>query len=118
MQLRLGQRLVEQGPDVFLGQAARSGEFRGQHVQRASGPVMDFLAEGRCRRRYLDWKDRFKENTERMRDGSLLCVAEVLKSLLSPQAEKRLSFCEKIRWIARGFADDSGVSDVKGLSRS
>jgi CarD family transcriptional regulator len=56
--------------------------------------VMDFLSEGRCRR-YLDWKDRFKENTERMRDGSLLGVAEVLKSLLILQAEKPLSFREK-----------------------
>ncbi len=56
--------------------------------------VMDFLAEGRCRR-YLDWKDRFKENTERMRDGSLLGVAEVLKSLLILQADKPLSFREK-----------------------
>jgi CarD family transcriptional regulator len=56
--------------------------------------VMNFLAEGRCRR-CLDWKDRFRENTERMRDGSLLGVAEVVKSLLSLQAEKRLSYCEK-----------------------
>jgi CarD family transcriptional regulator len=56
--------------------------------------VMDFLAEARCRR-CLDWKDRLKENTERMRDGRLLGVAEVLKSLLVLQAEKQLSFCER-----------------------
>jgi CarD family transcriptional regulator len=56
--------------------------------------VMDFLTEGRCRR-YLDWKDRFKENAERMRHGSLLGVAQVLKSLLILQAEKALSFREK-----------------------
>ena len=37
--------------------------------------VINFLSEGRCRH-YQDWKDRFKENTERMRDGSLLAVAE------------------------------------------
>jgi CarD family transcriptional regulator len=29
--------------------------------------VMSFLSEGRCRR-FHDWKDRFKENTEKMRD--------------------------------------------------
>jgi CarD family transcriptional regulator len=56
--------------------------------------VISFLSEGRCRR-YQDWKDRFKENTERMRDGSLLAVAEVLKSLLILQAQKPLSFREK-----------------------
>lgn len=56
--------------------------------------VISFLSEGRCRR-YQDWKDRFKENSERMRDGSLLAVAEVLKSLLILQAQKPLSFREK-----------------------
>jgi CarD family transcriptional regulator len=56
--------------------------------------VMSFLSEGRCRR-FHDWKDRFKENTEKMRDGSLLAVAEVLKSLLILQSGKPLSFREK-----------------------
>jgi CarD family transcriptional regulator len=56
--------------------------------------VMSFLSEGRCRR-FHDWKDRFKENTEKMRDGSLLAVAEVLKTLLILQADKPLSFREK-----------------------
>ena len=56
--------------------------------------VISFLSEGRCQR-YQDWKDRFKENTERMRDGSLLAVAEVLKSLLILQMQKPLSFREK-----------------------
>src|SRR5262245_23630682 len=50
--------------------------------------VVDFLAESKCAKRPRDWKDRFKENTERMRDGSLLSVAEVLKSLLTLQTEK------------------------------
>ena len=56
--------------------------------------VVSFLSEGRCRR-YADWKDRFRENTEKMRDGSLLAVAEVLKSLLELQAQQVLSFREK-----------------------
>ena len=56
--------------------------------------VMSFLSEGRCRR-FHDWKDRFKENTEKMRNGSLLSVAEVTKSLLILQMQKPLSFREK-----------------------
>jgi len=56
--------------------------------------VVDFLSERRCRRAQ-DWKDRFKENTEKMRVGSLLAVAEVMKNLLALQAEKQLSFREK-----------------------
>ena len=56
--------------------------------------VVSFLSDGRCRR-FHDWKDRFKENTEKMRDGSLLGVAEVLKSLLILRSGQALSFREK-----------------------
>ena len=56
--------------------------------------VMDFLGEGR-RKRQQDWKDRFRENTEKMQKGNLLEIAEVLKNLLVLQAAKPLSFREK-----------------------
>ena len=42
-----------------------------------------------------DWKHRFKENSERMRTGSLQDVAAVLKSLLALSRTKPLSFREK-----------------------
>ncbi len=42
-----------------------------------------------------DWKYRFKENSEKMRTGSLLEVADVLKSLLVLNQSKPLSFREK-----------------------
>jgi len=42
-----------------------------------------------------DWKDRFKENSDRMRTGSLLAVAGVLKSLVALHQTKPLSFREK-----------------------
>ena len=42
-----------------------------------------------------DWKDRFKENSDRMRTGALLDVAAVLKSLLVLKEMKGLSFREK-----------------------
>ena len=42
-----------------------------------------------------DWKDRFKENSDRMRTGSLLEVAAVLKNLLVLRESKNLSFREK-----------------------
>ncbi len=71
--------------ELRLRKVTRNGE-----VSR----MISFLSEGRCRR-YQDWKDRFKENTEKMRDGSLLAVAEVLKSLLILQMQKPLSFREK-----------------------
>jgi CarD family transcriptional regulator len=56
--------------------------------------VLSFLSDGTCRPQN-DWKDRFRENTEKMQNGSLPEVAEVMKSLLILQAEKPLSFREK-----------------------
>jgi CarD family transcriptional regulator len=56
--------------------------------------VVSFLSEGHCHR-HSDWKDRFKENSEKMANGSLLDVAEVMKGLLILQAQKPLSFREK-----------------------
>ena len=56
--------------------------------------VLIFLASGECDCP-SDWKCRFKENTDKMQSGSLLHVAEVLKSLLVLQNDKPLSFREK-----------------------
>jgi CarD family transcriptional regulator len=71
--------------DIGLRKVTRNGE-----VAR----VLTFLSEG-ARKRPADWKDRFKENSDKMRHGSLLEIAEVLKMLLLLQAEKPLSFREK-----------------------
>ncbi len=56
--------------------------------------VLNYLAEGRpcCAQ---DWKDRFKENSDKMKGGSLLEIAEVFKALLIIQLAKPLSFREK-----------------------
>jgi CarD family transcriptional regulator len=56
--------------------------------------IVDYLSDGECANA-ADWKDRFKENSERMRTGSLLDVAAVLKSLLVLNQGKSLSFREK-----------------------
>src|SRR6201982_1480528 len=49
---------------VGLRRVVRNGE-----VQR----VLDFLTQGECANS-ADWKDRFKENSDKMRTGSLLEV--------------------------------------------
>lgn len=71
--------------DIGLRKLSRNGE-----LERA----LAFLASGSCKSRQ-DWKNRFKENSEKMRVGGLLQMAEVLKSLLLLQLEKPLSFREK-----------------------
>jgi len=56
--------------------------------------VLTYLANGRPTCAH-DWKDRFKENSERMKSGSLLEIAEVFKALTMIQMSKPLSFREK-----------------------
>jgi CarD family transcriptional regulator len=71
--------------NVGLRRVIRNGEIQ---------KVLDYLTDGTCSNN-ADWKDRFKENSERMRTGSLLEVAAVLKGLLMLNQSKPLSFREK-----------------------
>ncbi len=71
--------------NVGLRRVIRNGE-----VQK----ILDYLTSGRCDN-HNDWKYRFKENSDKMRTGSLLEVACVLKSLLMLGQNKPLSFREK-----------------------
>ena len=70
---------------VGLRRVVRNGE-----VQK----IIEFLSDGKCENA-ADWKDRFKENSDKMRTGSLLDVAIVLKGLLLLAQTKSLSFREK-----------------------
>jgi CarD family transcriptional regulator len=70
---------------VGLRRVVRNGEIQ---------KILDFLTDGECSNN-TDWKYRFKENSERMRTGSLLEVASVLKGLLTLNQSKPLSFREK-----------------------
>jgi CarD family transcriptional regulator, regulator of rRNA transcription len=58
------------------------------------GEILQYLEKGRCKTPQ-DWKGRFKENSEKMRSGSIQQVAEVLKTLLMLNQAKPLSFREK-----------------------
>lgn len=57
--------------------------------------VLLFLQDEKFEDANSDWKFRFKENSERMRTGSLLDVAAVLKNLLNLHRIKPLSPREK-----------------------
>src|SRR3954462_6712788 len=70
---------------VGLRRVVRNGE-----VQK----ILEFLTDGKCEN-HADWKYRFKENSDKMRTGSLLEVAAVLKGLLLLNQSKPLSFREK-----------------------
>lgn len=88
-------RLVSNGmtimvPFSHVGDVGLRKVTRGTEINR----MLEFLAlpqERRCQ----DWKDRYKENSEKMRVGGILEVAEVMKCLLIQQRSKPLSFREK-----------------------
>ncbi len=71
--------------EIGLRRVTRNGEL---------ARVLSSLGEEQPRMKG-DWKDRFKENSDKMRHGSLLEIAEVLKTLLMLQTGKPLSFREK-----------------------
>src|SRR5207237_9279329 len=56
--------------------------------------IVDFLVDSKCEN-HSDWKYRFKENSEKMRTGSLQDVTGVLKSLLLLRQTKPHSFRDK-----------------------
>jgi len=70
---------------VGLRRVVRNGDIQ---------KILDFLTVGDASSNG-DWKDRFKENSDRMRTGSLLEVAAVLKNLIALHQAKPLSFREK-----------------------
>ena len=88
-------RIVSSGLKVMVPQSnAESVGLR--HIIRSTqaGEVLSFLEKGRSASHH-DWKHRFKENSDRMRTGSLMEVAAVLKGLVALSRTKPLSFREK-----------------------
>ena len=71
--------------ELGLRKVTRNGEI---------ARVLAYLSEDGCTRT-ADWKDRFKENSEKMNHGSLPEIAEVFKTLVTQQTRKPLSFREK-----------------------
>ncbi len=63
-----------------------------------------------------DWKDRFKENSEKMRSGSIFHLAEVFKNLVYLSRVKPLSFREKRMLDRARFLLASELSTVMNQS--
>lgn len=88
-------RIVSSGLRVMVPHNnATSVGLRPLIRQQEAGRVLAYLEKGGYNS-HRDWKDRFKENSERMRTGSLMEVATVLKSLVALSRSKPLSFREK-----------------------
>ena len=88
-------RIVSSGLKVMVPQSnAAAVGLRPVIRSGETEKVMGFLEKGKFNSHH-DWKHRFKENSERMRTGSLIEVAAVLKSLVALSRNKPLSFREK-----------------------
>ena len=102
--------------NVGLRKVTRNGEL---------ARVLLYLSDGTCQCSQ-DWKNRYKQNTEKMHVGGLLQIAEVLKSLLLIQREKPLSFREKKMLdrarhmlvtellVSRGLLEHEAVDMIQG----
>jgi len=78
-----------------------------QEVERLFG----LLGDGKIDN-HQNWKGRFKDNSEKMRSGSIYDVADVLKSLTFLAKSKSLSFREKRMLDRAKFLIVSEVSEV------
>ena len=73
--------------------------------------LFDLLGDGKIDS-HQNWKGRFKDNSDRMRTGSIYDVVEVLKSLTFLSKGKSLSFREKRKLDRAKFLVISEISEV------
>ena len=73
--------------------------------------LFDLLGDGNIDN-HQNWKARFKDNSDKMRSGSIYEVADVLKSLTFLAKSKSLSFREKRMLNRAKFLIISEVSEV------
>jgi len=73
--------------------------------------LFDLLGDGKIDN-HQNWKGRFKDNSDKMRSGSIYEVADVLKSLTFLAKSKSLSFREKRMLDRARFLVISEVSEV------
>jgi CarD family transcriptional regulator len=80
-----------------------------QEVERLFGLLGDGKIES-----HQNWKGRFKDNSDRMRTGSIYDVVEVLKNLTFLSKSKSLSFREKRMLDRAKFLVVSEITEVLG----
>src|SRR5206468_10626147 len=73
--------------------------------------LFNLLGDGKIDN-HQNWKGRFKDNSDKMRSGSIYDVADVLKSLTFLAKSKSLSFREKRMLDRAKFLIISEVSEV------
>ncbi|MFZ0979406.1 MAG: CarD family transcriptional regulator, partial [Candidatus Acidiferrales bacterium] len=109
-------RILSSGLKVMVPQAnIESVGLRPIIRSTQAGAVLSYLEKGRSASHH-DWKHRFKENSDRMRTGSLMEVAAVLKGLVALSRTKPLSFREKKMLERAKFLLVSELATVRNTS--
>jgi CarD family transcriptional regulator len=94
----------ESAHDIGLRPMVRANEVR---------KIFDLLSDGQIDH-CANWKGRFKENSDKMRTGSLYDAADVLKGLAFLSCTKSLSFREKRMLERARFLIVSEIAAVEG----
>jgi CarD family transcriptional regulator len=107
-------RILSNDSRVFVSQN-RASDVGLRPVVKASEVrrIFDLLGDARIEHQ-SNWKGRFKENSDKMRTGSLIEVAAVLKGLTFLSKKKSLSFREKFMLERARFLIVSEIAEVEG----
>jgi CarD family transcriptional regulator len=91
--------------------------LRGVITPSDARKIFNLLGDGNIDQQ-SNWKGRFKENSDKMRTGSLYEVAMVLKGLTHLSRKKSLSFREKRMLDRAKFLLISELAEVEGKTQS
>jgi CarD family transcriptional regulator len=111
-------RILANDSRVFVPRGGADGVglrrmINGVDVRR----IITLLGDGTIDQ-HPNWKGRFKENSDKMRTGSLYEVASVLKGLTFVSRKKALSFREKRMLERARFLVVSEIAEVEGKAVS
>jgi CarD family transcriptional regulator len=111
-------RILSNDSRVFVPQGSADGVgLRRMITSSDAKKILALLADGTIDQ-HPNWKGRFKENSDKMRTGSLYEVADVLKGLTFVSRKKALSFREKRMLERAKFLVVSEIAEVEGQASS
>ena len=107
-------RIIANDSRVWIPQESAGGVGLRPMVRTSDvRKIFNLLGDGRIEQ-HANWKGRFKENSDKMRTGSLYDVAVVLKGLTFLSQKKSLSFREKRMLDRARFLIVSEIAEVEG----
>lgn len=111
-------RILANDSRVFVPQGSTDGVGLRRMITLGDvRKILALLGDGTIDQ-HPNWKGRFKENSDKMRTGSLYEVAAVLKGLTFVSRKKALSFREKRMLERAKFLVVSEIAEVEGKTAS